>query len=301
MTVRDNIQTDLPHLLPQGFGSHFQRLAFVVLLLATIPLFADASSPSIATLRYGVTSLPQDHGKGRSRYWQLENAINLELARRAGLTPVAVDCPFRRCHADLVSGRIDILSLVRPTKARAENEYFLSIWGIPGGSLRFYVRRGEESRLSTLHDLFDLQLGLLHGAAYTTFIDLDKRLHRTYAAKPILLPKMLMSGRIDTFISAHIPAYAMREHFPDAVLAQIKHPVPPVALTALGRHSERAVELRAILSEVMRRMVAERTVEQLFESYGYPEPELMVPVGIDWHMSSVVSDSPVNVDSKESR
>ena len=301
VTVDDNTINDISHVIPPRFVYPSLCLALVILLLAVAPAQASVESESIITLRYGLTSQPQEQGEESSRYWQLENSVNLELARRAGLTPVKVECPFRRCHKDLASGRIDVMSLVRPSKSRAENAYFLSAWEMPDAYLHFYVRRGEEARLSTLHDLFDLRLGLLHGASYSSFIDSDERLHRTYAVKPILLPKMLMVGRIDTFITAHIPEYVLREQFPDVVTAPVKHPVPPFALAALGRHNERAKALRVMLTDVVKTMIEERTVEQLFEKYGYPAPELIVPVGIDWHLSQEIPDSRSTPPTAESQ
>ena len=267
----------------------YQHIMLIVLLLCAVPVMADLDAQTITTLRYGMTSLPAD--TEQSRVWKLERSINLELARRAGLAPMMVECPFLRCQKDLELGRIDVLSLIVPNEARAKNQVFLSIWNIPNTYVDFYVRKGEEARLTTLVDLYDLRVGLVSGASYTSLFDHDRRINKTRVIKPIQLPKMLMLGRIDTFTTGQIPRSVLSEQYPNVVVAPIKYPVPPMALAAVGRHNERAQFIRPQLLDVLNDMIDEGVVERLFERYGFPAPELMVPPGIDWHLSSSVPDA----------
>lgn len=139
------------------------------------------------------TSVPPEHTNGQQT--KLITAISEKLGCTLQIAPM----PFARRLQKLKTGEIDIASGLLRKPEREEYIHFVSP---PFGYAKtvFFVRKGDEARITRWEDLYSLRVGTTIGAKYFSRFDNDQRIQRTAVASQEQLVKMLLKERIDAFI-----------------------------------------------------------------------------------------------------
>jgi len=114
---------------------------------------------------------------------------------------VFIPCPFARCMLLLQEGKADIIIGLRKTKAREQHLAYLPLpYDTQSFPLRFYLSRDSRLKINDYEDLKEINIGTIRGASYFDPFDNDSELTKTAVNNHNQLIKMLLKGRIDTFI-----------------------------------------------------------------------------------------------------
>jgi len=128
------------------------------------------------------------------------NIINL-LIKSLNKKIVFIACPFARCILLLQEGKADMIIGIKKTKAREQYLAYLPLpYDTQAFPLHFYLRQDSRTRISKYADLSKLNIGTIRGASYFDPFDNDSKLTKTAVNNYSQLIKMLLKGRIDTFL-----------------------------------------------------------------------------------------------------
>ncbi len=112
-----------------------------------------------------------------------------------------VYCPVARCFSLVHAGKADMIMAIRKTAIREQFLTYLAppikIQKLP---LRFYIRANNELALNHYQDLQAFKVGILRGASYFDKFDHDTSINKIPVTNHQQLIKMLLKGRIDTFL-----------------------------------------------------------------------------------------------------
>lgn len=170
-----------------------------------------------------------------------------EIAKRLDWTVDHSYCPFQRCLRSMADGKLDIMVFISVNQQRSEYMDFVQIWKIPR-TIPFFTLRGREQELTRYEDLKNLRIGVVNGYAYFSRFDNDTTLNKSIVLKESQLPKMLMAGRIDTYIGFNQRQDILLTNYPGLAVAPYSHPFSNTALLAVSKKSplsQRMQELEA--------------------------------------------------------
>lgn len=235
----------------------------------------DLTSNTSLSLRHGSLGLEQlsivEDGKviGGFKYEFLET-----IAERLGWSIDHSYCPFQRCLRSMADGSLDIMVFIAINSQRSQYLDFVQIWQIPR-KIPFFVLKGQEHRLQRYEDLFQLRVGVVNGYAYFKIFDNDSRIHKSIVLRESQLPKMLMAGRIDTYIGFNQRQDRLLQRYPQLTTAPFAHGFSDTALLAISKKSPLAEHLEE-LEEAALSIIQDGTIDELWAKY-FGENKLPYP------------------------
>jgi len=123
------------------------------------------------------------------------------LAKSINLTPIFIQCPFVRCLAMVKNGQADMIFGLKKTPQRVKQLHFLApAYLIQHVPLSFYTLKSKNLIIDKYEDLQTLSVGLLRGGTYFDKFDHDSNINKVELTSRMQLVKMLLRGRIDTFL-----------------------------------------------------------------------------------------------------
>ncbi|WP_409523092.1 substrate-binding periplasmic protein [Nitrincola sp. MINF-07-Sa-05] len=123
-----------------------------------------------------------------------------EAAAKTGYSIHWTARPFARSYEELQSGTID---LVPRTIRNQEREAFIAFLGPVATQRRdilFLVKPGEEDRIQSYEDLYDMTIGVKRGTAYFDRFNNDTALNKTESVDDENMARMFIHGRFDTMV-----------------------------------------------------------------------------------------------------
>ncbi|WP_151703142.1 substrate-binding periplasmic protein [Nitrincola alkalilacustris] len=123
-----------------------------------------------------------------------------EAAARTGYSIHWTNRPFARSYEELQTGAID---LVPRTIRNQEREAFVAFLGPIATQRRdilFLVRPGEEGRIQSYEDLYDMTIGVKRGTAYFDRFNQDELLQKIESVDDTNMAQMFIHGRFDTMV-----------------------------------------------------------------------------------------------------
>jgi len=243
--------------------------AISTLLLASLGIslssLAENDTPPLA-LKHGSLGLEQlsivENGKviGGFKYDLLE-----EITKRINWTVDHSYCPFQRCLRSMADGQLDIMVFIAVNQDRSQYMDFVQIWKIPR-KVPFFTLRGREQELTRYEDLKNLRIGVVNGYAYFRRFDNDITLRKSIVLKESQLPKMLMAGRIDTYIGFNQRQDILLSNYPDLRVAPYSHPFSNTALLAISKKSPLAARIRELEVAALS-VIKDGTMDELWFKY----------------------------------
>ena len=129
--------------------------------------------------------------------------VNIDLMnalfKKLDIKPVYKQMPFKRCMLSLKKGDSDIIGSLQFTEERDKFLHYVK----PAYSeynLIFYLRKGEEHRLTKYEDLYGLNLGVLRGYKNFEPFDSDTKIRKDKVNTWKSNYMKLDAGRIDAII-----------------------------------------------------------------------------------------------------
>lgn len=180
----------------------FRAICSALLLSITLTLSFQSKAE---TLRIGTDSWPPFREIQQNQITGIDNDLWLALSKKMGFEIQYIQCPWKRCLDLMQSGELDAMSGLAWRKERAvyihyvEPSYYQC-------STRFYVRTGNEHRLTSEKQLRELNIGMVRGSAYYPGFDKDNSLQKTQLAQESVLLPLLATGRIDSYIGTDCQA-----------------------------------------------------------------------------------------------
>jgi len=119
--------------------------------------------------------------------------------KKLNIRPIYKQMPFKRCMLSLSKGQSDIIGSLQFSEERSQFLHYIK----PAYSeynLIFYLRKGEEKRLSKYEDLHKLKLGVLRGYKNFEPFDSDLKIRKDEANTWKSNYMKLAAGRIDAII-----------------------------------------------------------------------------------------------------
>jgi len=235
----------------------------------------DQTASQSLSLRHGSLGLEQlsivEDGKviGGFKYDFLE-----AVAERLGWSIDHSYCPFQRCLRSMADGSLDIMVFIAINSQRSQYLDFVQIWQIPR-KIPFFVLKGQEHRLQRYEDLFQLRVGVVNGYAYFKTFDNDSRIHKSIVLRESQLPKMLMAGRIDTYIGFNQRQDRLLKRYPQLTTAPFAHGFSDTALLAISKKSPLAEHLEE-LEEAALSIIKDGTIDKIWSKY-FGEDQMPYP------------------------
>jgi polar amino acid transport system substrate-binding protein len=187
------------------------------------------------------------------------------VAERLGWNIEHHYCPFQRCLRSMADGSLDVMVFIALNQQRSQYLDFVQIWQIPR-KIPFYIIKGQEHRLQRYEDLFQLRVGVVNGYAYFKAFDNDSRIHKSIVLKEHQLPKMLMAGRIDTYIGFNQRQDRLLSRYPQLTIAPFAHGFSDTALLAISKKSPLAKHLKQLEAAALA-MIKDGTMDKIWSKY----------------------------------
>ena len=143
--------------------------------------------------------------------------IAQELGRRLNVKVENFNAPIKRCLQMLKTGEVDFILYSHITDERSEYVDFI----IPsnGADVVFLVRKSEGDWLRSYSDFNNKTLGMVDGYDYISTLDTATDINKQFVVDATKLPKMLLSGRVDAFLSNQGRARNILLDYPSIVKA----------------------------------------------------------------------------------
>ncbi len=213
------------------------------------------------------TFFTEELSEERMRIDLLKIELAKLIAQGLGIELVNDICSFKRCMADLFSGQSDLILFPSVSTFRSEYLDFLNVIKFDQSPLLFFIRKGEEQRLTKFSDLYNLNIGMISGYFYAEVFNDDKNIVKHEVAKPEYLPELLLSNRIDAFIAYWWPT---AKQYPDIVIAPFRINIGDIAVVGLSKASPNYAYLKEHLPGVLNDILMEGHLERLCRELDAP-------------------------------
>ncbi|NRB39486.1 MAG: transporter substrate-binding domain-containing protein [Pseudomonadales bacterium] len=178
----------------------FKTLTLICLLFCSLQVFCEDKR----IIRYGITHQPPVMIIADKSYTGISVETLQFIAEKLAWQIEYVHCPRKRCFRLMELGLIDIMTGVIKSTEREEYLYFVEPPIIFESPIVFYFPKGRGIRLKNYADLSKLNIGTVIGHKYYGLFDSDHSLNKTMVNSNIQNIKMLLAGRIDTFIGGEL-------------------------------------------------------------------------------------------------
>ncbi len=217
-----------------------------------------------------------------------------ELARRLNWKVHHQQCPFQRCLFSMRKGQYDLMVFVSAIPERTDYLNFIQVW--PNTRvIPFFVREEDQQQLKSYEDLADMRIGVVNGYAYFPRFDKDAQLNKIQVSSEQQLARMLLAGRIDTYIAFEDRPQLSRQQLSkqqpsnqqqltqpsrNIIKADYSEKVSSSALIAVSKFSPLSNELAAIEKEIIT-MVTDGSLLQFWQrsnpKQSFPYPLITYP------------------------
>jgi polar amino acid transport system substrate-binding protein len=188
------------------------------------------------------------------------------LAASINLTPLFIHCPFARCLAMVENGQADMILAIKKTPEREKNLLFLtSAHLIQHFPLRFYLLAANDLTINKFDDLTPLTIGVLRGAKYFDQFDQSRVLKKVALTSREQLIKMLLRGRIDTFLEREEsiqPLISSAQYQQKFKLADYQYNKAVGSYIAISKHSK-IKNYANTLSQHLQQFIDDGTIEKI--------------------------------------
>ncbi len=171
------------------FGCWSRRLNLVVGFI----LFSGSLSSAFSAESFRSAVSPE-HAHGIVAHIIEKVADRLDLSVEMRLAP------FARRMCWMKTGKIDLMGGLLKRKEREAYIYFVTPPYVAENRKVFYMRRGDESRLTCYEDLYQMIIGTKIGSRYFPRFDNDRRLKKEPVGNVEQNFQKLLAGRIDVVI-----------------------------------------------------------------------------------------------------
>ncbi|WP_020593431.1 substrate-binding periplasmic protein [Kiloniella laminariae] len=177
--------------------SDIVRLFFCSLTMFSTALFSTAKAED--KIRYGLSHWPPFALTEQPQPAGIDYDVAMEISRRISIPFEVRACPFKRCLVEMERGDLDLMSGIARNDERA---VYMNYADTPyhAVSVVFFVRAGEQDRLTQYHDLYNLRTGAVVSSHYFEPFNTDQKIAKAEVAKEQKLLPMLNTGRIDTYV-----------------------------------------------------------------------------------------------------
>lgn len=249
----------------------FRYMVFPVVfmaILSSIPVHAQGNILRVAFNELPPWKVLDDYGAPDGIDVRL-----LELvAERMGLEIQYAQYPFKRGLHLLEVGEIDMMTGVLRRPEREEYLHFVEPPYKAFSNKAFYVRRGEEGRITRHEDLHSLRVGTRFGANYYPRFDNDPDIEKENVGTLALSVKMLLAGRIDAFVLTEssgdyeIRRGTMPEVVSKAEFVYSKKQEVYMVVSKASPFAGMIEDFNEVLAELVKEGAPERLKEEFFES-----------------------------------
>ena len=188
------------------------------------------------------------------------------LAKSIDLSPVFFRCPPIRCLTMLERGQVDMMLGVIKLPSREKDFIFINpAYAIQHQPLRFFTLKEKKLTINHLRDLDNLLVGTLRGSAYFPLFDDNKKIEKVKLTSRKQLVKMLLKGRIDTFLDREesvLPLLTTEEYQDQLVMADYQYDKPTKGYIVLSKKSKARVHAKK-LSQVLTKAIEEGTLDNI--------------------------------------
>ncbi|WED24176.1 transporter substrate-binding domain-containing protein [Vibrio sp. JC009] len=201
------------------------------------------------------------------------SGIDIELmamiAERMDLDLEVTPYPWKRGLRRLETGDVDIITSLLRRPQREAFAYFIEPPYVTQSNKAFFVLKGNENTISKYDDLKGLTIGTFDKNHYFEPFDHDTSLDKFSGKSTEQLLKMLLAGRLDTFImTEEVGEFKIKElgFEGQIVKADYKYSKPMNVYLALSKNSplsDRRDEISTILTE----LIQEGIIEKLKDKY----------------------------------
>ncbi len=278
---------------PFAFWSKLLGTA-VLLLISQASIAQDTSEP--LTLKHGVLGLGQlSIVKDGKVLGGLKVELLDAIAQRLNWRVEHSYCPFQRCLRSMQSGNLDIMVFIAVNDARSEYLKYVQTWSIPR-RIPFYMRKGQQHRLQSYEDLYQLRVGVVNGYSYFKRFDNDAKIKKVVVQNEQQLPRMVMAGRIDTYIAFDQRREQLSQQYPQLIAPPFNHAFSDTALLAISKSSllaHRADELEAAALSVIKDGTMAKLWKKFMGDDELPYPSDLAPNSKAKPLNSGASESDV--------
>ena len=190
------------------------------------------------------------------------------LAKSVKLDPLFIHCPFARCLAMVKHGQADMIFGLRKLPEREVYLTFLTPpYMIQHYPVRFFTLKSASHPIKKFSDLKGLTVGVLRGATYFDQFDKSKEIKKVELTTRKQLIKMLLRGRIDTFLEREEtikPLVSATDYKEKLALADYLYDRASATYIAISKHSK-IQGYRKQLSKNLRKFVNDGTIQKLMK------------------------------------
>lgn len=123
-----------------------------------------------------------------------------EAAAKIGYSILWTHRPFARSYEELRTGDVDIVPRTVRNQEREEFIAFLGPIAEQNRNILFLVKPGEESKILSYEDLYNLTIGTKRGTAYFDRFNQDIMLQKIESVDDKNMAQMFINGRFDTMV-----------------------------------------------------------------------------------------------------
>ncbi|MGH1371227.1 MAG: substrate-binding periplasmic protein [Cellvibrionaceae bacterium] len=225
-----------------------------------------------------------------------KHALVGELARRLNWQDAHQKCPFQRCLFSMANGSLDMMVFVSATQERFDYLDFIQVWPSTR-KIPFYVRDGEQKRLTRYDDLSGLRIGVVNGYAYFPRFDKDNSLKKITVTTERQLTHMLQANRIDTYIAFDAIHFDQHSERKKVVKAPFEKTVESSALIAISKKSP----LENILPQIEREIISMIDDGSLMDLWSRSFPHKQFPYPLQAYPKHTLDRPSSNAHSLEQR
>jgi ABC-type amino acid transport substrate-binding protein len=188
------------------------------------------------------------------------------LAKSMDLEPIFIRCPFARCLAMVKHGQADMIFGLRKLPEREKDLIFLNPPSmVQHYPLRFFTLTAKKTEINNFEDLKTLSVGTLRGGSYFELFDDDKSIKKVELTSRDQLVKMLLRGRIDTFIEREesiIPLLPLSKYREKFSLANYQYDKAVSSYIAISKKSNIKIHAER-LSAQLSKLIANGSIEKI--------------------------------------
>ena len=140
-----------------------------------------------------------------------------EIGRRLNASVEHVEASKKRCLALLKTGQVDFMLYDHVTD---ESTKFIDLIHSSNiDKVVFMIRKEDGDWLRDYTDLENKTVGLLEGYSYFPKLNSDSEINKQLVMNPEQLPKVLLGGRVDTFVTYQSKENDVLMGYPDIIKA----------------------------------------------------------------------------------
>jgi len=192
------------------------------------------------------------------------------LADRMSLSAELTNLPFKRGLKMLETGDIDLMTGILRRPEREDYVFFISPPYKTSTNKAFFVLKGNETLITKHEDLYNLRIGTKLGSQYYPQFDNDRAIPKNPVSNDQLSIKMLMAGRIDTFVMTestgdyYIAQSGLSDTITKAEFAHRKEQNVYMVLSKESKHAHRLDEFNKVMAELIAEGAFETIRAQFF-------------------------------------